>query len=309
MLVELLTGRQGKFRDLQKLRQLRHMAGFDMAEYEILKSIEVQGGIDWGSPNAVALSKEIPLADWEFNYIVDALKAMDRKGQLIDAYLPLFSKFIPVELDDLPTMSEEQAAKMREQRKGKKTVALVGLSPASCTLAPFKENVELWSVNEAHHWSWLTRATRWFQIHNTYKREVANRGVRGHYQWLKENKWGIPIYMIKAQSDIPHSTAYPIKEVCDKYLSRIIRGEEKIRYFNSSIDYMLALACLENFERIELYGIDASDSTEYAKQRPSIHFWIGVALGQGVEIWLPEGSALMKSSQYGGADQGPGWDE
>ena len=308
VLIDLLSRKRGNYKDLHKLRRVRGMAGFDTEEYIRLKITEGPGGITFDRNEAESMSKEIPIDDWTFNYVVRNLEEMDKAGQLTDAFLPLYAKFIPVELEDLPTMDEETAAKMREERKGKKTVAIVGLSPNSCTLAPFKEDVELWSMNEAHHFSWFTRATRWFQPHNTYKREIANRGVKDHYKWLKKNEWNIPIYMIKAQPEIPKSVSYPLKEVRDRYLGKVTRGDEKVTYFNSSIDYMLALACYEGYERIELYGVDASATTEYEKQRPGVHFWIGVAIGQGIEVWLPEGSMLLKTNQYGGADQGPGWE-
>jgi len=306
-LVDLLTGRQGKFRDLQKLRKLRGDAAFDTEEYIRLKFQETPGGLIYDHEEAKSLSKELDIDTWVYEYIVKALKDKDRKAQLTDAFLALYAKFIPVELDDLPTMEEETAKKLRKEREGKKTVAIVGLSPNSCTLAPFKEDVELWSMNEAHHWSWMTRATRWFQIHNTYRREVANRGVVGHYDWLKANKWNIPIYMIKALPEVPNSCAYPLDEIREKYLGKVTRGNEVVTYFNSSIDYMIAMACYEGYERIELYGVDASATTEYEKQRPGVHFWIGIALGQGIEIWLPSGSMLLKTNQYGGMDQGNGW--
>ena len=83
----------------------------------------------------------------------------------------------------------ETAAKLRELRKGKKTVAIVGLAATSCSLAPFDDlDVEIWGLNEAHAFPWMKRATRWFQIHATesWKRYIAKRDVRGHFDWLKQ---------------------------------------------------------------------------------------------------------------------------
>ena len=43
------------------------------------------------------------------------------------------------------------AKRLRELRRGKKTVAIVGLSPTSCSLAPFDDrDVEIWGLNEGH---------------------------------------------------------------------------------------------------------------------------------------------------------------
>ena len=90
----------------------------------------------------------------------------------------------------LPHQDPKIAAKLRKERKGKKTVAIVGLAPTSCSLAPFDDpDVEIWCLNEAHAFpEWLTRWDRWFQIHDTvsWHRFIAKRDVRGHADWLKE---------------------------------------------------------------------------------------------------------------------------
>jgi len=88
---------------------------------------------------------------------------------------------------------EKTAKKLKKERKGKKTVAFVGLAPTSCSLAPFDDpDVEIWCLNEAHAFpSWLTRWDRWFQIHapKSWKRDIAKRNVRGHYNWLKQEHY------------------------------------------------------------------------------------------------------------------------
>jgi len=92
----------------------------------------------------------------------------------------------------LPPQDEETAKKLRKARKGKKTVAFLGLAPTSCSLAPFTEkpeDVEIWCLNESHAFpQWLTRWDRWFQIHDTvsWHRYIAKRDVRGHADWLKK---------------------------------------------------------------------------------------------------------------------------
>ncbi|MCK4815325.1 hypothetical protein KA005_06110, partial [bacterium] len=60
------------------------------------------------------------------------------------------------------------AKKLKKLRKGKKTVAVVGLAPTSCSLAPYDDpEVEIWGLNEAHAFPWMKRWDRWFQIHAT----------------------------------------------------------------------------------------------------------------------------------------------
>lgn len=209
---------------------------------------------------------------------------------------------------DLPPQDEAIAALLRKERDGKKTVAMVGMATTSSGLAPYNETgVEIWSMNEAHAAKWITRADRWFQIHDTFRRKVASRNIIGHYEWLKENKWNIPIYMRSVYEEIPNSIAYPIKKICDEFLSNIHRGNKKIKYFTSSLAYMLPMAILEGYQRIELYGFEMSEDTEYAQQKACAEFWIGLAVGKGIEIYMPEGCQLMNSSLYGGA--GIGWEQ
>jgi hypothetical protein len=147
----------------------------------------------------------------------------------------------------------------------------------------------------------MKRATRWFQMHDTYRRALAKRGITTHYEWLKTNSWGIPIYMITKDETIPHSTVYPINEVCE-LLAGARKGDNRIRYFNSTFDYMMGIAILEGFERIEIYGVSMDSDNEWANQKPGAEFWIGIALGKGIEIYLPPVSSLLKTALYGGLE-------
>jgi hypothetical protein len=208
----------------------------------------------------------------------------------------------------LPEQDAVTAELLRRLRTGKKTVALVGMAETSCSLAPFREKgVEIWGLNEMHAFPWMARADRWFQIHKTYKREVAKRGVRGHYEWLKENKWNIPIYMQHPQDEIPNSKEYPLHEVCDKFFKNFRRGDAKVKYFTSSFAYYMGVALLEGFERIEIYGFEMSGDIEYVQQKACAEFWIGLAMGMGVEIYTPPNCQILHSPLYGGNEQGDGW--
>jgi hypothetical protein len=212
--------------------------------------------------------------------------------------------------EELQPVDRFTANKLRKLRKGKKTVAMVGMAPTSCSLAPYQEkDVEIWALNEMHAFPWMKRATRWFQIHQSksWKRVTAKRGVRGHYDWLKENPFDIPIYMQYLQEEIPKSIAYPLREVTQRFFKNYRRGDAKIKYFTSTFAYMMGIALLEGFERIEIYGMEMAATEEYIEQKGCAEFWIGLAMGLGVEIYTPPGCILMWSSLYGGDEQGAGW--
>jgi len=213
------------------------------------------------------------------------------------------------------------AKRLRELRAGKKTVAIVGMSPTSCSLAPFDDpEIEIWGLNESHAFpQWFKRATRWFQIHDNEKwhRLIAKRNVRGHMDWLKSNPWDIPIYMQYYSPEVPKSIGYPIHEICDLVFKNFRRGEMKVKYFTSSFAYMMGVAILEGreadkpdvkpFERIEIYGFEMADDIEYVKQKACAEFWIGYAMALGIEVYSPPGCQILHSDLYGGSEQGAGW--
>ena len=219
--------------------------------------------------------------------------------------------------EDIAQVLAEQdpfiAEELRRERKGKKTVALVGMAATSCSLAPYnepKEDVEIWTLNEAHAFpEWMKRADRWFQIHETdsWKRYIAKRDVRGHADWLRANPMDIPIYMQYQRDDVPNSVGYPLHEVVDLAFKNFWRGTEKVKYFTSTLAYMMGIAVYEGFERIEIYGFELSEEIEYLEQKACAEWWIGFAMGRDIEVWTPENCQIMYSSLYGGDEIGAGW--
>jgi len=237
------------------------------------------------------------------------VRLMLRDGRHLDHYKP-------ITLQDgwkgkeLAPVDRFTAKKLRKLRLGKKTVAMVGMAPTTCSLAPFEDkNVEIWALNEMHAWPWLKRADRWFQIHHSdsFKRDLAKRDVHGHYDWLRENPLDIPIIMQYQHEEIPKSVGYPLREICDEFLGGLRRGDAKVKYFTSTLAYEIAYALHLGVDRIELYGFEMSSGDEYIEQKGSAEFWMGIALGRGVEIYLPPSCILLYSNLYGGDEQGAGW--
>src|SRR3990167_7296324 len=132
-------------------------------------------------------------------------------------------------------------------------------------------------------------------------------------------KAGIPIYVSKKWPDVPNTIEYPIEEIKANFP----------HYFMDSFSYMFALAIHEGFERIELYGIDfryfnelgeliwrpesGKPWADLAKDHPDWSFetfmmkqhnwldethcgafWVGLALGRGIEVVISNRSSLMK---------------
>ena len=233
-----------------------------------------------------------------------------RDGKHLDHYEPVMMQE-GWKAEELLPVDRFTAQKLKKLRKGKKTVAMVGMAVTTCALAPFEDpDVEIWALNEMHAWPWLKRADRWFQIHHSdsWKRDIAKRNVHGHLEWLKENPLDIPIYMQYWHEDIPKSVAYPLREVTQKFFKNFRRGDAKIKYFTSTLAYMMGIALLDGFDRIEIYGFEMASNDEYLEQKGCAEFWMGMAMGLGVEVYVPPKCMLMWSNLYGGDEQGAGWE-
>ena len=66
---------------------------------------------------------------------------------------------------------------------------------------------------------------------------------------------------------------------------------------------MLALAIHEGFEEIHVYGVDMAVDTEYHHQRPSCEFFLGLAAGMGIKIFVPDTADLLKTRFLYGFDE------
>lgn len=165
-----------------------------------------------------------------------------------------------------------------------KTVHIVGFAPSTRNMAGYdKEDVDIWVLNE-----WYTclpkakNITRWFELH---QRETVLESTRSsnYIDMLKESN--IPIYMVKKYDDIIQSIAYPLDEISMKL---------NTTYFTNSISYMVAMAIVEGYEEIHLYGVDMAQDEEYSKERPSVEYFIGYAVARGIKVYIPAESDICK---------------
>ena len=117
-----------------------------------------------------------------------------------------------------------------------------------------------------------------------------------HLRWLA--KCGVPVYTKELDERIPTSVRYPIEEVTERFGIPDLDGKKR-PYLTSSGDYMVALALLEGVDEIRIAGIELVIGTEYAHQRPGFEFWLGRALGMGVNVVRsPYGSSLLTGPIY-----------
>lgn len=189
-----------------------------------------------------------------------------------------------------------------------KKVAIVGFA-SHWVAAPFDDSeFEIWSLNEAYDLRfpdgsdpWLKAGTerrlRWFEVHGREEQYDGNPFVHTRSTTTehaaKMTALNCTVYMQKHWDDIPNSVAYPLDAMIAKYGG----------YFTNSISYMLALAIDEGFKEIHVYGVDMAQGTEYAAQRPSCEYFLGMAQAMGVRVRIPPASDLLKASYLYGWEQ------
>lgn len=173
-----------------------------------------------------------------------------------------------------------------------------------------------------HDHTFIPRYERWFQIHppewNQQKwiDKAAQNGDRidekdlnafgrneKHVKFLQE--CDKPLYMLHLDNKwgpFPSALQYPLEEV-EESLGTPWAGKKHI-YATSSPAYMLALALHEHLQgdtidEVRYAGIELSIGTEYFFQRPCMEFYLGMAMGMGIEVTRPPmGSSLLSAPRY-----------
>ena len=181
-----------------------------------------------------------------------------------------------------------------------KKVAIVGFGP-SWKEAPFHDpSYEIWGLNDLY--GKIPRWDKWFDLHdwdskdpNSIKTFVGKRTEKTKLSAYVQ--MDCPIYCQEAWPALPTAVKFPLKEIQDKFCN----GEKG--YFTNQISYMIAFALYEDYDIIEIYGVDMTVDTEYGIQRPSAEYWMGIAKGMGKEIYVPQGSTLLKSPFIYGYEQ------
>ena len=174
----------------------------------------------------------------------------------------------------------------------KDTVAIVGSHPGTRLEFDFtRDDCDIWVFNEALDTDWATHADGVFQMHKpVIWRSKTNRNDPKHYEWLKTQTDSI-IYMTDKHDDVPMSEAFPLSEVME-----YVPTAEK--YFTSSVAYAIALGIYKQYKRIELYGVEMETGTEYGHQRTGVAYWVGIAVGLGIEVDF-HSNKFFKAYLYG----------
>jgi len=210
-------------------------------------------------------------------------------------------KFITVGAD---ASREQPYLNLAEKRKGKKTVAIVAMSPTTRGKAPWDDlDVEIWTLNRS--WrdqsnnsevlaglgpKYIQRISRHFEIHPETNNVIDTKPNELHDDWLRRPH-PFPIYMADKDPRYPSSVRYPIERAVKDF------G----RTFTSTMAYMFPMAHYSNVDRLELYGLELAYGGEYSYQYPEIAYHIGWFRGAhgGLDaVFIPPDSPVLRSTLY-----------
>lgn len=120
---------------------------------------------------------------------------------------------------------------------------------------------------------------------------TIRRGVFTRQQFIDRiNKAGVPYFSSQPHPEISLSREYPLKEVMDAL---------KVPYFANTIAYMIAYAIHQQVTSISLYGVAQMGAHEYVAEKGCVEFWLGMAMGMGIQVSVETPSLLMRNtSEY-----------
>ena len=147
------------------------------------------------------------------------------------------------------------------------------------------DGVEVWlcnstTTNKLRCPHTMGQWTRWFNFHS--KAHMVGT-YPSAYQYYQTEAAGRPIYLLRAQPDVPTSVSFPREKIQQAFATA--KGPN--RYFTCSVCWLIAFAIVEGFERIELWGFELRDTkpgSAFAWERPCVAYWMQQAVSHGVEI-------------------------
>ena len=205
-----------------------------------------------------------------------------------------------------------------------RAIAIVGYTNSRAE-APWDDpKFERWICNDLHKYV----PDKWDRLYDLHPNSEIAKDAE-HEAFLRGCRK--PVYVFEPTSEWPASVAFPKDEAAAAF------G----RYFTNSISWMIAHAVMEIVDsvdawaaeqaaevvaanpglealqavlagaarvdalarsQIHVYGVDMAQGTEYAAQRPSCEYFLGLARGMGIQTFVPLTSDLLKNITLYGAE-------
>ena len=186
-------------------------------------------------------------------------------------------------------MSDGETGIERTPATNSRKIAIIGSAPSSLPLAPFGDpSWEIWGCSPgAGMHPACTRVTRWFELHPLSQPDIV--ADPGYLRWMADIN--VPVELIRPDARIPKGVVYPYEAMVQEF---------GLRFFTSSVAWMLARAIMEGPHTIGMWGIDMSANEEYGHQRPGCHHFMQKAMERGIKIFVPDESDIGENQQpYG----------
>jgi hypothetical protein len=188
---------------------------------------------------------------------------------------------------------------------GLKTVIITGRRTAHLSPKVRWPHAELWGVTRCNTFYWreaLTDWDRWFDLHPVASTEF-HKGILAKrpeaWDWYTRQRGGRPIYLLETHPDVPDSVAFP---------RAAVQAHFQTTQFTVSVDWMIAFAMMQGYQRIVLNGIGTRMEPTYQYAHKGILYWIGRAQGAGLDLVI-EGPSCYRAPEkvYGYETGAPVW--
>lgn len=194
------------------------------------------------------------------------------------------------------------AANVTSPRK----IAIIGKAPSSVALAPYGDaSWDVWILNTLGHANEVPRWDRQFELHDLEMTKHKDYG--DYYPWLARQER--PVFLRdEPPKEFKNGVRFPLGEILEHF--KHLSGRT---YLTNSVSLMVALAIYEHeigepTAEIGLWGVDMAQhalkgaghvgwfTSEYARQRPSVEYWLGIAEGKGIRVTIPAQSDILKAA-------------
>ncbi len=190
---------------------------------------------------------------------------------------------------------------------GTRKIAIIGKAPDTQKLAPIDDaSWEVWILNTSGVNQEVSRWDRHFELHDIELTKDPAYG--GYYDWMRQQER--PIYLRdEPPDDFVNGVQFPLGHILES-----LSGCAGRKYLTNTVSLMVALAIYEHMqgpeavEEIGLFGVNMAQhgianaashagifTSEYARQRPSVEYWLGIANGKGIRVTIPDASDILKS--------------
>jgi hypothetical protein len=163
-----------------------------------------------------------------------------------------------------------------------KTKVAIVAGSASRDRAPYKDKTwELWGLNEM---TYPGRIDVYWEMHPMSVQSDKD------LDWLR--KCRTPVYVLDKADAALHGVQNPIEYPYDE----IVKQSWAIKYFTCSMAYQIAFAIHKGYKAIALYGLrmDMGSPRERTIESACIQYWLGIAVGKGIEVVWDENPAYQR---------------